>query len=134
MQALAIVLRIAAGRWSDLLRSRVEPMRRIGLAVFATLALTAALVEAPLVVLVPTMVLAGGLSMAWNGLSFAAAAELAGARRSGAAIGVQQTALAVVGIGGPIAFAALVEATSWQAGFGLAALFPLAGWLVLRGL
>jgi hypothetical protein len=47
---------------------------------------------------------------------------------------VQQTALAVVGIGGPIAFAALVEATSWQAGFGLAALFPLAGWLVLRGL
>ena len=45
--------------------------------------------------------------MSWNGLSFTAAAEAAGPRRSGAAIGFQQTVLGVGGIVIPIAFAAV---------------------------
>lgn len=134
MNVVAVGLRIGAGRWSDLLGARIVPLRRIGVAVFSTLALPATLARAPVPALVPALVLAGALSMAWNGLSFTAAAELAGRARSGAAIGVQQTALSVVGVIVPPVFAALVEATSWQVAFGLSAVAPLAGWWTLRPL
>ena len=133
-QVVGAALRIAAGRWSDVLRSRVVPLRRIGVAAFGTLAVGAALLDAPAPVLVPVLVVAGGLSMAWNGLSFTAAAELAGRRRAGVAIGFQQTVLSTVGVAVPIGFAAVVAATSWRFGFALAALGPLAGWRVLRPL
>ena len=83
--------------------------------------------------LVPVFVVATSLSMAWNGLSFTIAAELGG-RRSGAAIGFQQTVLSAVGVVAPIGFAAAVAGTSWAAAFGLAAAFPLAGWWLLRPL
>jgi sugar phosphate permease len=134
VQAAGAVLRLAVGRWSDVLGARVVPLRRIGLAAAATLALAVTLLEAPAAVLVPALVLAGGMSMAWNGLSYTAAAELGGHRRSGAAIGFQQTVLSVMGVVVPLAFAATVAATSWRAAFGLAALGPLAGWLTLRPL
>jgi hypothetical protein len=72
--------------------------------------------------------------MGWNGLSFTAAAELAGARRSGAAIGFQQTVLSGVGVGAPLLFAATVSVGSWGVAFALAAVFPFAGSLFLRPL
>jgi len=133
-QALAVGTRIGAGRWSDRLGARVVPLRRIGFASFATVALVAVLAGAPAWLLVPALAVAGALSMAWNGLSFTAAAELAGRARSGAAIGFQQTMLSLIGIGAPVAFAGAVSATSWQAAFALAALFPLAGVWLLRPL
>jgi sugar phosphate permease len=133
-QMLAIGFRIGAGRWSDLLRSRVRPLRWIGLAVAAGMIATAALAGGPLLLLVAALALAGGLSMAWNGLSFTAAAELAGATRSGAAIGLQQTVLSGIGVAAPVLFAASVSASSWSFAFLAAAAFPLAGWAVLRPL
>lgn len=133
-QVLAVAFRIGAGRWSDVVGSRVGPLRHIGLGVAATLILTAVLAGGPLWLLVPALTLAGGLSMAWNGLAFTAAAELAGPVRSGAAIGFQQTVLSAIGVAGPVLFAATVSAGSWVAAFGLAAVFPLAGWLMLRPL
>ncbi len=84
--------------------------------------------------LVPALTLAGGLSMAWNGLSFVAAAELAGTVRSGAAIGFQQTVLSGVGVAAPVLFAATVSIWGWTAAFALSALFPLLGWWALRPL
>ena len=134
IQVLATVLRIATGRWSDVIGSRLVPLRIVGLASSVTLALAAAVLDAPSVLLVPAFVLAGGLSMSWNGLSFTAAAELAGRGRSGAAIGMQQTALSAAGALVPPAFAALVAATSWRVGFALAAVFPLVGVQLLRPL
>jgi len=70
------------------------------------------------------------LAVAAATVSFAAAAELGGDARSGAAIGFQQTALAVVGAGASIGFAA-VAGVSWHAAFALAAAAPLLGRLVL---
>jgi MFS family permease len=134
IQVLAALLRIAAGRWSDVLGSRIVPLRLVGLASSFTLAVAAAVLEAPAVVLVPAFILAGGFAMSWNGLSFTAAAELAGRNRSGAAIGMQQTALSVAGAVVPPAFAALVATTSWRVGFALAAVFPLVGVQLLRPL
>lgn len=127
VQILAAALRIGGGRWSDRIGSRLRPLRLVGLGSAVTLAFAAAVLSAPLAVLVPAFVLAGGLAMAWNGLSFTAAAEIAGPRRSGAALGMQQSALAAAGAIVPPAFAAVVAASSWRVGFAVAAVFPLAG-------
>lgn len=134
VQLGAAALRLAVGRWSDLLRARIVPLRRIGVATFAALTAATALLSAPLPLLLPALVIAGAVSMAWNGLSFTAAAEFAGRARSGAAIGVQQSVLSAVGVATPVAFAAAVAATSWRAAYALSALFPLVGWILLAPL
>ena len=131
IQLLAIGMRIGAGAWSDRTGARVPALRWIGLATFAALASVAVVLDGPVVVVVIGFVLAGTLSMAWNGLSFTAAAELAGRARAGAAIGVQQTTLGLFGLVAPLAFAATVSATSWRTAFGLAAFSPLVGWVIL---
>lgn len=133
-QVLGAIFRIGGGRWSDVLGRRVVLLRGVGIAVAAAMVVVAALSGGPVWLLVPALALAGGLSMAWNGLAFTAAAELAGARRSGAALGFQQTVLAGAGVAAPLVFAASVSATSWAAAFALAAVFPLAGWSVLGAL
>ncbi len=133
-QVIAIALRIGAGRWSDRARARIRPLRLVGLAIFATLALSAALVTVPLEILIPTLVVATAFSMMWNGLSYTAAAELAGRSRSGAAIGFQQMTLSIVGFVAAPLFAALVDASSWRTGFAVFAAAPLAGWWLLGGL
>ena len=131
MQVGAVITRISAGRISDALHARIRPLRWIGLASCAGVLLTAVLTKAPLAIVVPVMVVAGAVSMAWNGLSVTAAAELAGLRRSGAAIGFQQTTLSVTGVLVPAAFAYVVDTTSWEAGFALASVGPFVGWYLL---
>ena len=131
---LGVASRIGAGRWSDVLGSRIAPLRQLGLGVAVAIAVTAVLAGGPLGLLVASVAISGGLSMAWNGLAFTAVAELAGAARSGAAIGLQQTVLSASGMVGPLVFAATVSAGSWSAAFAIAALFPVAGSLVLRPL
>jgi sugar phosphate permease len=132
-QVLAAALRIGVGRWSDRLRSRVLPLRLVGASMTVSLALVVATAGAAGWLLVPVLVAATGLSMAWNGLSFTLAAELGG-RRSGAAIGFQQTVLSGVGVVVPVLFAAAVTHTSWRAAFGLAAALPVGGFWLLRPL
>ncbi len=132
-QVLAAGLRIGIGHWSDVLGSRIRPLRLVGVVVAVMLAVVAAAATANAWILVPAIAVATALSMAWNGLSFTIAAELGG-RRSGAAIGFQQTVLSAVGIAAPVGFAAAVSASSWQAAFAAAALFPLAGWWMLAAM
>lgn len=131
---LGVASRIGAGRWSDVVGSRIGPLRRLGLALACSLAVTAVLAAGPLGLLVASIAIAGGLSLAWNGLAFTAAAELAGAARSGAALGLQQTVLSAGGMIGSPVFAATVSGASWPAAFAIAALFPVAGSLALRPL
>jgi sugar phosphate permease len=134
MQALAVAGRISAGRWSDVRASRLKPLRAIALAAFVSVTVLTILLNAPLPVLVPVLVVAGVISMSWNSLSFAAAVELAGHGRSGSAIGLQQTVLNGPAAAYPGLFGAFVAVTSWHAGFAALAIFPLVGWWVLRAL
>ena len=134
VQVAAMVMRVGAGQWSDQLRTRIVPLARIGIAMSVALAVVTGLLNAPLVLLVPAFVVAGSLTMAWNGVAFAAVAELAGRAKSGSALGVQQTVLSLAGVATPLAFAAVVSSGSWSLAYGLSALFPIAGWLVLRTL
>src|SRR4051812_4979583 len=120
-------LRILLGRLSDRLASRVVPLRAVGVVLAASVALTAVLSDAPNALLVPALIAAGAISCAWNGLSFTAAAELAGRGKAGAALGFQQTALAVGSAVATPPFAWLVSVTSWRAGFAALAALPLLG-------
>ena len=132
-QVVGGLLRIAAGRWSDHVRARLRPLRQLSTALAVSLVVTAILTNAPLGLLLPALAVAGALSLSWNGLSFTATAEIAGRARSGTALGFQQTALSVASTAAPPVFAAIVDTGSWSLGFGLAALFPLAGLAVIRG-
>lgn len=130
INVLAIGARIGAGRVSDRMRTRLRPLRTIGVALAVATAAVSALTQAPLALLVPAFAISGVLSMAWNGLAFAAAAEAAGASRTGAALGFQQTLLGVVVAGAPPVFA-VIAASSWRLAFGLAALGPVLGVIAL---
>jgi sugar phosphate permease len=133
-QVLGGVARIVVGRWSDRIRARIIPLRWIALALASACAASALLVHASLWLLVPALIAAGTIGLSWNGLSFTAAAEAAGRRRSGASIGLQQTFLSGGGIVAPIAFAAIVHDSSWRTGFWLAAASPLVGYALLSPL
>jgi sugar phosphate permease len=128
---LAIAARIASGRISDRLGSRLGPLRTIGLFLAVFTAGVAAATEAPLALLVPLFVAAGMFSMSWNGLAYASAAEMAGAARTGAALGFQQTLLGVVVAGAPPVVAAIAT-HSWRAAFFVAAAAPALGVLILQ--
>lgn len=130
---LAVAARIGSGRISDRLGSRLGPLRTIGVALALSTAAVAAATDSPLGLLVPLFVVAGVLSMSWNGLSYAAAAETAGGARTGAALGFQQTLLGVVVAGGPPVIA-LVATHSWRLAFFLAAVGPACGVLILQRL
>jgi MFS family permease len=134
VQIGAVVVRVVVGRLSDREGRRVPLFRNLATALAVAVAIAAVLVHGPLVVLLPVLVVAGILGMSWNGLSFTAAAEAAGPRRSGAAIGFQQTVLGVGGIAIPIAFAAVVSGSSWRVAFLASAVCTLAGAALLRPL
>ncbi|MGZ8739409.1 MAG: MFS transporter [Gaiellaceae bacterium] len=128
------ITRVAVGRLSDRLRMRIVPLRWIALGLALTVGVTAALVDAPVWILVAALVVAGTFGLSWNGLSFTAAAEAAGRARSGAAIGLQQTFLSAGAIVAPIVFATVVHQASWRVAFVLAALSPLVGYALLSPL
>jgi sugar phosphate permease len=133
-QVLGGVARIAVGRLSDRLRMRIVPLRWIALGLASSVAVSAALLDAPAWVIAAALVVAGTFALAWNGLSFTAAAEAAGRARSGAAIGLQQTFLSAGAIAAPIAFAAVVHHYSWRTAFLLAAVSPIVGYALLSPL
>ena len=134
IQVGGALARLVAGRRSDLEGRRIAPLRRLGLGSALALAATAALVSAPLVVLVPVLLAAGVLTMSWNGLAFTATAELSGRERAGTAIGLQQTVMRALSSGAGVGFGAFVAASSWAVGFAALALLPLAGWWTMRPL
>jgi sugar phosphate permease len=134
MQVLGGIARIAVGRLSDRLRKRIAPLRVIALCISASVGITTAVLNAPVWIVLPALVVAGTFGLSWNGLSFTAAAETAGRARSGAAIGLQQSFLSAGAIVAPIGFATVVHHASWRVAFLLAALSPLAGYALLSPL
>lgn len=134
IQLLGAAARIAVGRWSDRLGSRVIPLSRVAVGVAIGWAAIPLLFHLPLWLLVTGLVATGAASVSWNGLSFTAAAEFAGTERSGTAIGLQQTVLFAAASTVPPLFGRLVEETTWRLSFGTLSIIALGAWLVLRPL
>jgi sugar phosphate permease len=128
------IARVVAGAWSDRVGSRLRPLRLIALWSGIALAVATVLLATADPVAAAGLAVAAVLSMAGNGVSFAAVAEMTGPDRVGTALGLQNTVLAVaVATASPL-FGALAGLFSWTAAFAIASLFPLAGWWLLRGL
>jgi MFS family permease len=124
--------RLGSGRLSDRLGTRLGLIRQIAVGTAIGVGAAALLVGGPDWLLCVALVLGGGLSMSWNGLAVAATVETVGPGRAGAALGVQQTALQASVVLAPLVFAPFVGATSWGAGFAVAAAFPIAGAYVMQ--
>jgi sugar phosphate permease len=134
IQVLGMIGRVVTGRWSDRRGARIAPLRILAAAIAIAWLATPLAFGVPLPVLIPILVASGALSFSWNGLAFAAVAELAEPGRSGTAIAIQQTALfGTAALVSPL-FGALVEATSWPLAFAVTALGPAAAWYLLRPL
>ena len=118
--------RIGAGQLSDVVSSRLRPLRWVTVAaavVMLALGLTTALDLSVSVVLI---VVATVVTVADNGLAFTAVAERAGPHWSGRALGLQNTAqFATAAAVPPLAGLAITYA-GYGATFALVALFPLA--------
>jgi sugar phosphate permease len=134
VQLLGAGARIVAGRRSDVRGRRIVPLRRIAARNVALLVAVALLTGAPAALLYPVLLSAAVSTMSWNGLSFTVAAEISGRARAGTAMSLQNTILAIGGALAPVLFGALVEAISWPAAFALAALAPLAAFVILAPL
>jgi sugar phosphate permease len=87
---LGAIGRIAVGQLSDVVGSRVRPLRWVAVAAALTMGLLA--LTEPLGVAVVLMVVASTITVADNGLAFTSVAERAGSYWSGRALGIQNTA------------------------------------------
>jgi sugar phosphate permease len=120
---LGAVGRIAVGQLSDVVGSRVRPLRWVAAAAAVTMGLLA--LTEPFAVAVVLLVVASAVTVADNGLAFTSVAERAGSYWSGRALGVQNTAQYLTAAA--VAPAAGLAITHWgyAATFALSALCPV---------
>jgi sugar phosphate permease len=124
-QILGAAGRIAAGRWSDKVGSRLHPVRTIAIGAAIAMGLLALtdLLHSPLSIAV--MVVASVITVSDNGLAFTAIAEIAGPFWSGRALGTQNTSQLLTTAVVPPVFGALIAAAGYPLAFALCAVFPL---------
>jgi MFS family permease len=124
-QLLGAVGRIAVGRWSDRVGSRLRPVRIIavtGVLVLAGLALADHLHSS---LAVPLMVAASVVAVLDNGLESTAITEYAGPFWSGRALGLQNTYQRLMAAGAPPVFGTLIAAHGYPPAFLFCGVFPL---------
>ncbi len=124
-QVLGAAGRIAAGRWSDRVGSRLGPVRTIALAAALSMGLLAVTDAFDSPIAIAVLVVASVVTVSDNGLAFTAIAELAGPFWSGRALGTQNTSqLFTAGIVPPT-FGALITAFGYPLAFAVCAVLPL---------
>ncbi|MCK8642777.1 MFS transporter [Mycobacterium colombiense] len=125
-QLLGALGRVAVGRWSDRLGSRMRPVRYIAAAAVLILVLLAwadymnSRWQAGLMVAISV------IAVLDNGLEATAITEFAGPYWSGRALGIQNTTQRMMAAAGPPLFGALISAAKYPPAWMLCALFPLA--------
>lgn len=125
-QLLGAVGRIAVGRWSDRVGSRMRPVRVIAAAGAAVLFLLALTDNGGSGYGVLLMVAVAVIAVLDNGLEATAITEFAGQFWSGRALGVQNTTQRLMAAAGPPLFGGLIVSAGYSPAWALCALFPLA--------
>ncbi|MCP9274330.1 MFS transporter [Mycolicibacterium arenosum] len=124
-QVLGAAGRIAAGRWSDRVGSRLRPVRTIAVAAALSMALLAITDAFGSPLSIALIVVASVVTVTDNGLAFTAIAEIAGPFWSGRALGTQNTSqLFTAGIVPPM-FGALIATAGYPVAFAICAIMPL---------
>jgi sugar phosphate permease len=117
--------RIAAGQLSDMVASRMRPLRWVAVAAALTMLVLGVTAGLDWAVAAPLVVLATVLTVADNGLAFTAVAERAGPFWSGRALGLQNTAQFIAASAVPPLAGLTVAHLGYAATFALAAAFPV---------
>lgn len=130
-QLLGSIGRIAAGQLSDVVGSRMRPLRWIAALASVTMLALGVAMGAHAWIAVPLIVAASVVTVADNGLAFTATAERAGPWWSGRALGVQNTGQFLTAAAVPSVVGSAITATGYAAAFGFTALFPLAALVIL---
>jgi MFS family permease len=125
-QLLGALARIAAGRWSDRVHSRLRPVRTLAVTGAATMLLLGVADHLHLPAVEAVMVVTAVVAVLDNGLSSTAVAEIAGQYWSGRALGAQNTTQRLVAGVTPPLFGALIGAVGYPLAFALCGLFPAA--------
>lgn len=121
--------RIAAGQLSDVVSSRVRPLRWVAVVAAVTMLLLG--LTEQYAVAVVLLVVASTVTVADNGLAFTSVAERAGAFWAGRALGVQNTTQYLAAASAaPLAGAAITR-WGYGAAFAAVAVFPLLAVLVV---
>src|SRR5262249_9744992 len=116
---------MGGGGWSDMVGSRLRPIRSIALAAAAAMGLLALTDWLHSPISVAVMVIASVITVSDNGLAFTAIAEIAGPFWSGRALGTQNTSqLLTAGIAPPL-FGGLIRIAGYPPAFAVCALFPV---------
>ena len=124
-QVLGALGRIAAGRWSDVVGSRLRPIRSIALAAAVAMGLLALTDVLGSPVSIAVMVIASVITVSDNGLAFTAIAEIAGPFWSGRALGTQNTSQHLAAAMSAPLFGGFIGIAGYPAAFAVCALFPL---------
>ncbi|OSC23000.1 MFS transporter [Mycobacterium vulneris] len=125
-QLLGALGRVAVGRWSDRLGSRMRPVRYIAAAAVLILLLLAWADYVNSRWQAGLMVAISVIAVLDNGLEATAITEFAGPYWSGRALGIQNTTQRIMAAAGPPLFGALISAAKYPPAWMLCALFPLA--------
>jgi sugar phosphate permease len=115
--------RIAVGQLSDVVGSRVRPLRWVAVAAGVTMALLG--LTEPLPFAVVLLVVASTVTVADNGLAFTSVAERAGSYWSGRALGIQNTAQYLTAAAAAPVAGLAISAWGYAATFAVSALCPL---------
>ena len=124
-QLVGALGRVAVGRWSDRIGSRMWPVRIIAIAAAATLFLLALADYLSSRYEVPLMIAISVIAVLDNGLEATAITEFAGRFWSGRALGIQNTTQRLMAAAGPPLFGALIAAAKYPSAWALCGLFPL---------
>lgn len=125
-QLLGALGRVAVGRWSDRVGSRMRPVRIIAVCAAANLFLLALVDSQGSRFDVLLMVAISVISVLDNGLEATAITEYAGQFWSGRALGTQNTTQRLAAAAGPPLFGALITTAAYPLAWALCGLFPLA--------
>jgi sugar phosphate permease len=125
MQVAGAAGRIGAGVWSDRVGSRLRPIRQIAVASALSIVAIAIGDATHSWFVVVAFAVGAVVTVTDNGLGFTAAAEIAGPRWAGRALGAQNTAQNVAAIVTPPLLGVLIEGSSYAWGFVFAAIFPV---------
>jgi MFS family permease len=117
--------RIAVGHLSDVVRSRMRPLRWVTWAAAGSMVLLGVTADLDVPLAVPLVVLATMITVADNGLAFTAVAERAGPFWSGRALGLQNTGQFLAAAVVPPAAGLAVGGLGYAWTFALSAAFPL---------
>jgi MFS family permease len=124
-QLIGALGRIAVGRWSDHVGSRLGPKRIVAVACFVALLVLAVNDQLDSPLAEAAMVIAAVIAVGYNGLAATAITEYAGPFWSGRTLGVQNTCQRLTAAVTPPVFGALITAVGYPLAFAICALFPL---------